>query len=402
MQSRRQKSSSAKRGEPLELSREQERLLKDGGYGERKAMELLIALGDVYDASKLIPVTSAHISGASYKTIGDPGLRFLSEICEGCRAKVRSTVNPIGMDRERFHEMRVSEGFVAKQKEIIGYYESLGVLDSWTCTPYLIGNRPGLGEHIAWAESSAVVFANSVLGARTNREGGPSALASSITGLTPDYGLHKEENRKADVLFELEFDLEEREFAPLGSFAGEICGTRMPYFRKLSAAEDDLKTLSASLASSGSVSMFHVEGLTPEWELGLKEECESVSVEREDLEEIADGWNKEDEPDLVAFGCPHCSTAELGKLADMLKDGWKGPELWVCTSRAVCENIPETVQLINKHGKLLCDTCVIVSSVEDFSSMIATNSGKASTYLPTLCKQKTMFADAETLVRRFQ
>jgi predicted aconitase len=386
----------------LELTSEQELLLNEGSNGERKAIELLIALGEVYDASGLIPVTSTHISGASYKTIGDPGVKFLHEITEGCSSKVSSTVNPIGMDRVRYGEMRVQEDFVSKQNEVIRLYEKLGVMNSWTCTPYLIGNRPGKGDHLSWAESSAVVFANSVLGARTNREGGPSALASSITGFTPNYGLHNEENRRGDVLFELEFDAEEKDFATLGYFAGSLCGDRIPYFRKLSATEDDLKTLSASLASSGSVSMFHVEDLTPESSLGLRDGYEKVSVETGDLEDVKNAWNTSDEPDLVAIGCPHCSASELKKLAEMLDKGWKGPELWACTSEAVSGQVPEAVDIINKHGKVLCDTCVIVSSVEDFSKSVATNSGKASTYLPSLCKQRIMFSDMETLVRRFQ
>lgn len=386
----------------MELTKEQENLLNEGSHGEKKAMELLIALGRVYDASDLIPVTSTHISGASYKTIGDPGMEFLSDISQGCRTKVRSTVNPIGMDRKRYDEMRVREEFAAKQNDIIRLYENLGVENSWTCTPYLIGNRPGVGEHVSWAESSAVVFANSVLGARTNREGGPSALASSITGFTPNYGLHKEENRRGDVLFELEFEVSEGDFASLGYFAGKICGDRIPYFRRLSATEDDLKSMSASLASSGSVSMFHVEGLTPDGSLGLKEGYEKVQVERKDLEDVENEWNTSEEPDLVAIGCPHCSAGELKKLAGMLKKGWNGPELWACTSEAVSKQVPEAVEIINEHGKVLCDTCVVVSSVEDFSEAIATNSGKASTYLPSLCKQRIMFSDMETLVRRFR
>jgi predicted aconitase len=136
--------------------------------------------------------------------------------------------------------------------------------------------------------------------------------------------------------------------------------------------------------------------------LGLKEDCETITVEKGDLEEIAEGWNTNDDPDLIAFGCPHCSTTELQKLAEMWRNGWKGPELWVCTSREVCRKSQDSVQEINKHGKVLCDTCVIVSSVEDFSNAVATNSGKASTYLPSLCKQKTMFGDMEALIRRFQ
>ncbi|MEE9223980.1 MAG: aconitase X catalytic domain-containing protein, partial [Thermoplasmata archaeon] len=325
-------------------------------------MELLIALGEVYEATDLIPVTSTHISGASYKTIGDPGVRFLSEITVGCSSKVNSTVNPIGMDRERYAEMRVREEFASKQKEIVGLYEKLGVTNSWTCTPYLIGNRPRLGEHISWAESSAVVFANSVLGARTNREGGPSALASSITGFTPNHGLHDEEHRKGDVLIELGFEAGEKDFASLGYFAGEICGNRIPYFRNLSASEDDLKTLSASLASSGSVSMFHIEKLTPEWSLGLSEGYEKVQIEKEDLEDVESGWNTSEEPDLITIGCPHCSVGELKKLARILQEGdWNGPELWACTSESVSKQAPDAVDVINKYGKVLCDTCVIVS-----------------------------------------
>ena len=365
-------------------------------------MELLVALGEVYEASSLIPVTSVHVSGASYKTIGDAGLKFLTDISEDCKSKVTTTVNPIGMDRERYDEMRVKEEFATKQKEIVGLYERLGITDSWTCTPYLIGNRPNIGEHISWAESSAVVFANSVLGARTNREGGPSALASSLTGFTPNYGLHSEDNRRGDVLFELDFDPTERDYASLGYYAGSVCGHRIPYFKGISPNEDDLKTMSASLASSGSVSMFHVDGLTPEWRLGLKDGYESVEVGRQELQDVENSWNTDENPTLVAVGCPHCSVSELEKLAKMLDKGWKGPELWACTSRIVQSQAPEAVKAINRFGKVLCDTCVIVSSVEDFSKTVATNSGKASTYLPSLCKQKIMFADLETMIRRFQ
>ncbi len=386
----------------LELTKEQETLLSDGCHGERKAMELLIALGDMYEASNLIPVTSVHISGASYKTIKDPGLKFLREMSEGSMSKVTTTVNPIGMDRERYSEMRVREDFASRQNEIVSLYEKIGIMDSWTCTPYLIGNRPGPGDHISWAESSAVVFANSVLGARTNREGGPSALASSLTGLTPNYGLHDEDNRRGEVLFELDFDPAEGDYASLGYLAGSVCGGRVPYFKGIDPTEDDLKTMSASIASSGSVSMFHVEEQTPEWRLGFKDDFERVAVGRKELSDIEDNWNTDEDPTLVAFGCPHCSVGELQKLAKMLENGWKGPELWACTSKTARDQAPEAVKAINRHGKVLCDTCVIVSSIEDFSETVATNSGKASTYLPSLCKQKIMFAEMEKMIRRFQ
>ncbi len=148
--------------------------------------------------------------------------------------------------------------------------------------------------------------------------------------------------------------------------------------------------------------MFHVDGLTPEWRLGLKDGYESVEVGRQELQDVENSWNTDENPTLVAVGCPHCSVSELEKLAKMLDKGWKGPELWACTSRIVQSQAPEAVKAINRFGKVLCDTCVIVSSVEDFSKTVATNSGKASTYLPSLCKQKIMFADLETMIRRFQ
>ncbi|MCJ2520364.1 MAG: aconitase X catalytic domain-containing protein, partial [Candidatus Thermoplasmatota archaeon] len=252
----------------------QENLLTEGTPAERKAMELLVALGDIYGADGLIEVTSVHVSGASYKIIGEAGLEFLAEFSKTARAKVRTTVNPLGMDLRAWREIGIPEEFASKQVRIAEAYKRRGIEETWSCIPYQVGNRPEVGEHLAWAESSAVIFANSILGARTNREGGPSALASAITGWTPNYGLHLEENRRATARVEVMTPVKGYEYSLLGHHLGKRLGSGVPLIEGLKGSEDELKALGASLATSSDINMFHVEGLTPEWEMvdshGLK------------------------------------------------------------------------------------------------------------------------------------
>ena len=153
------------------LSKEEERILNgEEGYARQKSMEILASLGDIYGADKLIPVTSCQIAGASYKTIGDAGLFFISEFAKTSKIRVKATLNPIGMDSIGWQRMKIKREFAEKQLEILDAYLKMGIDCSCTCTPYLIGNRPDCGEHIAWSESSAISFANSVLGAKTNRK----------------------------------------------------------------------------------------------------------------------------------------------------------------------------------------------------------------------------------------
>src|SRR5439155_248597 len=177
----------------MRLTREQRGLRDDGTPAQRKAMQILLALSRLSEAERLVPITSAHVSGASYKMIGDPGLEFLEDFARDARVTVPTTVNPLGTDLRQWRDLGIPAEFADKQERIARAYGSMGVRPSFTCTPYLVGARPAFGEHVAWAESNAVCFANSVLGARTNREGGPSALAAAIVGATPDYGLHKDE-----------------------------------------------------------------------------------------------------------------------------------------------------------------------------------------------------------------
>ncbi|MEM4235218.1 MAG: aconitase X, partial [Candidatus Methanomethylicaceae archaeon] len=179
------------------LSREEERMLSgEEGLAVQKAMQLLTALGEVFGAERMVKIESAQIAGVSYGNIGDAGMEFLEDWADlGGKVRVKSTLNPAGMDLDKWKEMGIDDEYYQRQMRILKAFEKMGVEITCTCTPYLVGNRPRSGAHVAWSESSAVVFANSVLGARTNREGGPSALAAAITGRTPCYGLHLEDNR---------------------------------------------------------------------------------------------------------------------------------------------------------------------------------------------------------------
>ena len=175
---------------------EQEMLAGAQGQATRKAMEILVALGTIYGAERMVPVTSVQIAGVSYDNLGEAGLQFLAEMADGGgQARVLTTLNPAGMDIENWQALGISPEFAESQQRVIDAFARMGVVTTCTCTPYLSGNVPHFGEHIAWAESSAVCYANSVLGARTNREGGPSALAAALTGRTPAYGYHLDEGR---------------------------------------------------------------------------------------------------------------------------------------------------------------------------------------------------------------
>src|SRR5216110_823221 len=227
-------------------------------------MQILLALGGLSETKRLVPITSAHVSGASYKMIGDPGLEFLEDFARDARVLVPTTVNPLGTDLRQWMELGIPAEFAGKQERIARAYQSMGVRPSYTCTPYLVGARPSFGEHVAWAESNAVCFANSVLGARTNREGGPSALAASIVGATPEDGLHTDEGRKPTIVVHVTTKPRGLDFALIGLVAGERVGEGLPYFRGFRGTEEDQKWLGAALAASGSCTMYHLDGVTPE------------------------------------------------------------------------------------------------------------------------------------------
>ncbi|MEM3365562.1 MAG: aconitase X catalytic domain-containing protein [Candidatus Methanomethyliaceae archaeon] len=370
------------------LSREEERMLSgEEGLAVQKAMQLLTALGEVFGAERMVKIESAQIAGVSYGNIGDAGMEFLEDWADlGGKVRVKSTLNPAGMDLNKWQEMGVDYEYYQRQMRILKAFEKMGVEITCTCTPYLVGNRPRSGAHVAWSESSAVVFANSVLGARTNREGGPSALAAAITGRTPCYGLHLEDNRVPTAIVKVEARLESIfDFSLLGYTVGRILGSGIPYFKGVLVRDfDKLKIMSAALAASGGIAMFYVGGRHR-----TTDKLEKVCVDQRELELSREKLSSEGKPDLACIGCPHCSIQELRDLARALKDKRvkKGCALWVWTSQGVYDQAKDRGYLRaieGAGGKVFTDTCMVVCPLEKsgYSHMVS-NSCKAVHYVPS-------------------
>ncbi|WP_456328026.1 aconitase X catalytic domain-containing protein [Archaeoglobus sp.] len=370
------------------LTKEEEKLLERGD-GVSKCMEILVALGEIFGAERLIPIKHAHISGVSYQNIGDEGLEWLKNL--NVNFAVKTTINPAGMDLERWSEMGIDESFAKKQIELLNVFKEMGAELTLTCTPYYI-QKPSIGEHLAWAESSAVIYANSVLGARTNRESGISALASAVIGKTPYYGLHIKENRAPNILVKVECDCDP---AILGYKMGsEIEGIPIFKFNRM-LSDDELKALGASLASTGNIAMFHVVEQTPEWN-HFDIPREKVSVDKADLK-------FECNPDLIALGCPHMSKSEILDVYRIVEKmgGKVKTEFWVFTSRYVYDSMKDVVNRLEKRGiKVFKDTCMVVSPATERFECVMTNSGKALTYLPKLRGVTVMYGSLEECVKK--
>ena len=369
------------------LSRDEEAIYRgDKGETLRRMMEILVALGDIYGAEKLVPVRSVQIAGVSYKTIGDAGLEWISDLVG--QVVVPSILNPAGMDLLRYKEMGISEEFANKQQETIEAYRRLGVTVDCTCTPYQIYDRlASRGDHLAWSESSAVSYANSVIGGRTNREGGPSALAAALIGKTALYGYHLDSNRMPTHLVKVNADLQGSDYGALGFLVGKEVGDGVPRFRLRSIPRrDELKALGAALAASGSVALYYVDGATPAPPAPGADEVayESINIEKEEIEAVYSEHSGSD-ADIVALGCPHCSREELERIADLL-DGQKvAKEMWVCTARKISDACPDLVERIESSGaRVYCDTCMVVSPATEGYRKMMVNSGKALVYLPGL------------------
>lgn len=386
----------------LKLTGEQEQMLS-GKRGEavRKSMEILVALGDIYDAEKLIPVSNAHISGISIKTIGDAGLKYLEEMSElGARTKIPATLNPACMDLERWRELGIPVNLAEKQLRIINAFKKMGVAPTCTCTPYL-EKPPVFGEHLAWSESSAVIFANSVMGARSNREGSPSALASAITGLTPEYGYHLEENRRGNLkvipepqLFE---DAETWHYSVLGYWIGKSFPESVPVIKGVHPTQDQLKAMGAAMAASGAITLYHIPGLTPEAKRKpeICEVKESVNFGKKEFEDVVAQLDQVQDTDLTCIGCPHCSLEELEKISGKIPKN----ETWICLSRELMKRAKKRIKLA-ENTKLVCDTCMVVAPMKEIGySSIAVDSAKAAHYIPTLVGAKVHFAPLNELFK---
>ena len=370
------------------LTRNEERML-DGeeGYAVKKSMDILVALGNIYGAEKLIKVGSVQVAGVSYHNLGDAGLEFLNELAKDGEVKVLTTLNPAGMDLKNWRRLGINDEFARKQNLVIDAFRNMGIIISCTCTPYLIGNLPRYGEHIAWSESSAVTFANSVIGAKTNREGGPSALAAAFVGKTPYYGLHLDENRVPDTHVEVIADLSKfSDWGALGYCVGKQVQNKIPYITGINDVSlDELKSFCASVVTFGSKPLFYMKGSTPASE-NHQPPKENITIEDSDIKKAYEAINDDIEDiDFVCIGCPHASIKEIAQIANLLENKKISPktEFWVATSRSMkhlADKRGYTKIIEDAGGKLACDTCMAVAPLKGRFRTVATTSAKGCYY----------------------
>jgi predicted aconitase len=390
-------------------------LAGEQGPGVRKAIEIVVALGKIYGAANLVPVESVQVAGVSYKNLGPAGLDFIREwVDQGGKVQVPTFLNPAGMDISRWRELQFEENFARSQLEVVEAFAAMGINTTCTCTPYFIGQIPAPGSHLAWAESSAVSFANSALGARSNREGGPSALAAAISGRTARYGLHRDENRLATVEVAVTCPVESlSDWGALGFLVGKQVRNGVPFFRDTGLEGDStkpdpwlwekLKALGAAMAASGAVALYHVEGVTPEARAADMFKPDHDTIRVDDLEpgyRALSGDGENTEIDLVWLGCPHASIQEVARLAEFALGRSFEPDVWITTSRRVrleAERAGYVAAIEAAGGKVVADTCVVVAPVGDRYKTMATLSAKGGYYAPSYLDLNVRYCNWEEL-----
>lgn len=373
------------------------------GPAVQKAMQILVALGEGFGAERLVPVNNVHMAGSSVLVAEEAGTRFVEDIRkQGGTFVTQVTTNPTAVDPTQWKEIGIPESDSILQVRLTAAYAGMGANTCNTCIPYLAGNMPRFGEHMAWGESSAVVFANSVCGARTNREGGPSGLASALTGRTPEYGFHLKENRYGHFQIKIETELRDMtDYGTLGYFAGKIAGQDTPVFTGMPSTPtlEELKALSAALAASGAVSMFHAVGVTPEAPtvqeaFGGREPAKVLVFGDAEKQQAENALNKEpsDYVDWILVGCPNASVQEMREVAEALegKKVHKDVALWVTTSGsmyAMAERMGYIDTIKNAGGVVVRETCPFLARSRVIApnkgyKTLTTNSAKMAFYAP--------------------
>lgn len=359
------------------------------GDGVALAMRVIIGQARISDAPRLVEITSAHVDSCLYH--GQVSLDFAHRLVElGARVRVPTTLNVGSTDL--IHPILVrDQELAAAGRELMSAYVELGCTPTFTCAPYQLPNRPGLGEHVAWAESNAIVFANSVLGARTDRYGDFLDVCAAITGRAPYAGLQTTEARRGTVVFDCrplgDFLHSELAYPLLGHHIGSVVGAGIPVLVGIPAqvSEDDLKAFGAAAASAGGVALFHAVGVTPE----APREFADLPVHEVDLDtlhRVRRELSTTGKLDAVSVGTPHASYAECVRLAELLKDGppLKVP-FYLSTNRHTRERLKgsELDLLENAGVTVVVDTCTYVTAIlsPDWKNVM-TNSGKWAHYAP--------------------
>ena len=386
----------------------------DRGEAMRLAMRIITRVAQAMQARALLDVTRAHIDGCLYH--GRAGLDFARKLSDGgARVAVPTTLNVSSLDLLHPELVRLGEETATDARALMDAYVSMGCRPTWTCAPYQLPERPMLGEHVAWAESNAIVFANSVLGARTGRYGDFIDICCAITGRAPAAGLHLDRERRARAIFRVR-DVPERlwrdeaAFAAVGHIVGRATGSVVPAITGLptDTTEDQLKALGAAAASSGAVAMFHAVGITPEAPtldtatagtrpaLDVPIDLAALRAARDELTTVEVGAAV----GSVSLGTPHCSVSELERLADLVRDRTLAIPVYVNTGRDVLAQVPGPATSLRDAGvTVVTDTCTYVTPIiERAATPVVTNSGKWAWYAPGNMGFDVAFATLEECV----
>lgn len=351
----------------MKLTKEQQDMLAGKyGKGTAYAMKIQVAIGESFDAERMVPITKAHVALSNQEA----DLWFTEKLLnEGAYCRISPTVNP-GFCLSFFKDKKmVSEKDADLMQRTHNAYKGIGAVLSYNCTPYIDTNVPNFGEIVAFSESSATPYVNSVWGARSNREGANSALCAAITGYVPEYGLLLDENRKGDILVEVKADMKTPYDYHILGMMGKKIGNGIPVFTGLPKhiSKEDLRNLGAELNTSGAYGMYHIVGFTPEAPtlevaFGGKEPKKIVVITNEDLaaelELISLEGNRK--IDFAMFGCPHFTLEEVKYIAEKIKNKKLLKEMWILTSSHVKEmavrmGLDEIIS--NAGGNIIPDTC---------------------------------------------
>jgi hypothetical protein len=384
------------------LTKEEKEML-DGKQGDvtQRAMEILVAVGECYDAQEMVRVTSAHLVSANPVAAGKGGAKFIKEMAEGGgKFVIPTTTNVSCVELWSWREMGFSEELYREYLALSEAFLKMGAFLCNTCTPYLVGHSPRIREHIAWGESSAILYANAVLGCRTNREGGPTGLAAAITGRTPKYGYHIDNNRYGKLKIVVNTNLRGiTDYSTLGFFTGRIAQDRVPIFTGIppSVSQEELRCLGAACGTSGSLADYHVVGVTPEAPdervaSGFRKITSSDTFEFgfRELEETEESVSKTgpEAADLVVLGCPHVSINQLKTYAQALHGRKAKREIWILISHVIkryAEDVGLASIIESAGARLVCGTCPAAMPRGFFKSQgyksVATDSSKMAYYI---------------------
>lgn len=393
-------------------------LAGERGPAAQMAMRIIVRMAEICGADSLIDITGAHIDSALFQ--GDATLEFAERLAGlGAKVVVPTTLNVSGVDERGWREWATPPEWAEKARRQMAAYQSMGAAPTWTCAPYQTEWKPKFGQQIAWGESNAICFANSVIGARTERYPDLMDICAAITGRVPAVGLHLTENRAGQILMRL-VDVQRRaqeddEFYPvLGHLIGKIAQDRIPVVAgiEVAPAEDQLKALCAASASSGAVALIHLVGVTPEaptreaaFQNRSPERIVEVTMEslREARRELTTAEGEK--LDLVVLGSPHFSLAEFKKLAPMLEGKRRHDNVqFLITSSRLMTELADKAGYIEPlkqfGGKLTVDTCILTTPMlHPEIKTLMTNSAKYAYYSPGLLNAQVVFGKLEDCVR---